>query len=78
MINMLYLHVYTIAKSIRSSVYLLPHSGSVSEDINGSCMSLPASDGSPSMRVLTRHAGSRKRRTDSIKSLGGSEDYERK
>lgn len=57
------------------------HSGSVSEDIDGSCMSLPASEAgaTPSMRVLTRHAGSRKRRTDSMKSLvGGSEDYERK
>ncbi len=57
------------------------HSGSVSEDIGGSCVSLPTAEfgATPSMRVLTRHAGSRKSRTESMRSLVGNlEDNARK
>ncbi|XP_064391691.1 uncharacterized protein LOC135339496 [Halichondria panicea] len=50
------------------------YGGSVSESIGGSCMSLPTDEfgATPSMRVLTRHAGSRKGSLRSL--LGTSED----
>ena len=57
-------------------------SDSVGDDMSASVMSLPTTDSATSsqMRVLTRHAGSRKkRRTDSMRSLvTNMEDYERK